>query len=164
MSQSSGFDRVNELVSSYSRRLGASGATLDRNNDCAFGSCGFRYDETHNVLIGRAFVAMAMIKTADEQGRVNYRRGEKALNDPRIGGMFERGGAVFVLDEEKEAYFLVKRFLVVATSETELCSEMDELQNLAATWTRRWFRRVALIMHGHEPSPSVLVTRENDRE
>lgn len=153
--------RANELVASYGRHLGASGEQLD-NNDRAFGSCGFHYDTTRNVLVGRAFVARAMTKTADEKGRENYRRVEKALNDPKVGGMFERAGALFVLEEEKEAYFLMKEFPVATTTEAALSADMDEMQNVAAMWTMRWFFRVSMIAHGHELPPTAPVTRAND--
>lgn len=162
MNQTTGLDRANELVASYGRHVGVSGAELDGDKDRSFGSCGFHYDEGRDVLLGRAFVARAMIKTANEEGQDNYRRMQKALNDPTVGGMFEHGGAVFVLDEKKEAYFLVKEFQLATTTAAALRAEMDEMQNLAATWTVRWFARVAKIMHGHERAPTTPVTRKND--
>jgi len=157
-----GIDRANELVVSYGRHIGVSDAQLDSNNDRSFGEYGFHYDKDRDILIARAFVAKAMIKTAGEQGQENYRLMEKVLNDPKIGGMFEQNGGYFILDEEKETYFLVKEFPVVATSPQSLRFEMEDLQNLAAVWRVRWFARVAKIMHGNEPAPTIPVTRKND--
>ena len=84
-----------------------------------------------------------------------------ALNDPAIGGMFDRGGGSFVLDEKRDAYFLVRDFPVATTDERSLIDGMERLQSVTATWVVRWFYRVAMIMHGHQLPPTHPVTLDH---
>jgi hypothetical protein len=157
-----GPDGANQLVASYGRHLGVSDARLDEQLDRSFGECGFHYDPQRDVLLGRVYVNRARIKSASPKGQKNYRDFVHALNDPAIGGMFERGGATFVLDEEKEILFLVREFPVGSTSAGQLRSDMDEIRDVSATWTTRWIRRVARILDDEEPRPTAPVTRHND--
>ncbi len=155
-------ERADALVTAYARHVGAGRRTLDAGGDVSFGSSGLHYDAARAVLTGRVFVNGASLRTAKPEGQANYRRMVGALNDPAIGGMFERGGGVFVLDEAREAYSLVVDFPVATTDRATLIARMETLQDIAAAWTTRWFFRVAKIMHGHEPAPTVPVTRATD--
>lgn len=157
-----GAERAKALVFAYSDHVGANGKVLDANNTVSYGDSGLQYDPERDVLIGRLYVNMARTEGASKERIGTYEEMLEALNDPVIGGMFEKGGGRFVLDEEREAWFLVKEFPVVSTSQAQLVKEMDELSDIAATWTTKWFLDVAMIMHSKEKAPSKLVTREND--
>jgi hypothetical protein len=151
--------RAEALVAAYAAHLGAEGRTLDAKNDAPFGNSGLYYDESNDTLFGRAFVAPAYAKDAPANELANYRALVRDLNDPAIGGMFDRGGAYFVLDENREAYFLVKALPVPAMEPRSLIASMEALQDIAATWTARWFAQVALIGSGQAPRPTQRVTR-----
>jgi len=159
-----GLARANELVGDFGGAMGASGARLDADLDRSFGEVGFHYDRGRDVLIGRVYVADARIKNRPQEVREKYREVARALNDPAIGGMFEQGGGHFVLDEDKEMYFLVRAFPVATTDSRVFRREMEDLMNLGATWTMRWFYRVTNIAHGEEPPPKTRVTRDNDTD
>jgi hypothetical protein len=155
-----GRDKANALVASYGSHLGATDAMLDKDNDRSFGECGFHYDAKKDILEGRVFVAKAYLTDNKPEKVANFHKVARALNDPKIGGMFEQGGGHFILDEQKEIYFLIKEFSVETTSR-ELRQQMDDLLNLAATWRMRWFVRVARITQGRELAPTEPVTRKN---
>lgn len=146
------------LVATYAAHVGAPGRVLDADGNVAFGDTGLFYDQPHDVLVGRVFVSPAYVKSASAEGVANYRRVAQALNDPAIGGMFERGGGTFVLDENREAMFLVRSFPVRTTSEHDLVAGMERLRDVAAVWTARWLYRVAMIVGGHQPRPTRPVT------
>lgn len=150
------------LVASFARTVGARGAKLDASGDVSFGECGFHFDAERGVLVGRVFVSHAGSASAPPEIKANFRKVAAALEDPAIGGMFEKGGGTFVLDEEKRIYFLTREFPVGRTTEGELRRAMEDLLDLGAVWTTRWFRRVAAVAHGWEPAPTRPVTRADE--
>jgi hypothetical protein len=120
----------------------------------ALGESGLAYDATKDSLIGRVYVNIALIKGMDPEAITTQRRMLNALNDPKIGGMYDRGGGVFVLDEGREAWYLVCAFPINKTTSASLRRDMTRLQVVAATWTVKWFFEVAMIMHGKEEPPT----------
>jgi len=162
-SATEGREKANALVASFGKRVGKYDAALGPDDDVSFGECGFHYDRDRDELVGRVYVNRAFSRGATDETKDKHRRVAAALDDPKIGGMFEHGGGSFLLDEEKSAYFLVKRFPLATTTPNGLVSEMEDLLNIAAAWTTRWLSRVAGIVHGWEPAPTVPVTRANDR-
>jgi hypothetical protein len=156
-----GRDQAERLVQSYARRQNIYDAALDANGDAAFGAFGFRHDPDKDALVGRAFVAKAWLPEDPPEDQDAYRKVLRALNDPYVGGMFEQGGGYFHLDEDKRMYFLQKDFPLARTTPEELGEGMDLLQDLAATWTMRWFLRVANVAHGRAAPPARPVTRDD---
>jgi hypothetical protein len=152
--------QANELMASYARRVGVYDAELDAEGDVAFGEFGFHHHPDRDVLTGRVFVAKAWREGATPETEDAYRKVARALDDPQIGRMFEQGGGYFVLDETKRMYFLMKDFPLATTTPAELAEQMEELRDLGATWTVRWFGRVADIAHGRELPPVRPVTRQ----
>ena len=161
MNQLRGRDKAQALVAAYSRSIGAGNRGLDSTGDVSFGDVGFSYDAAHDALIGRIFINGALLINAPPKELDNYRRIVGALNDPAIGGMFERAGGVFVLDERKEAYFLVRSYPLATTDIAGLTRAVRDGREVAAIWTTRWLYRVAMIFHGHQPAPTRPVTRKN---
>ncbi len=158
-------ERADALVAGFGRFLGVDDAQLDANGDRSFGEVGFRYDPASHSLIGRAYVAKLRLDTGGAQRRESVEKNLRALNDPAIGGMFERGGGHFIIDEQADRgrgmLFLAKAFPVATTRPRELRRDMEELMNLAATWTMHWVVRVARIAHGMEQPPTRPVTRND---
>jgi hypothetical protein len=93
---------------------------------------------------------MARTKDAPPERIATYRRMEAALNDPAIGGMFEHDNGQFVLDTERQGFFLVRAFPVAQTTPQGLERDMERLRKIAARWSAEWFKDVAMIMHGNE--------------
>lgn len=164
MSELTGKGKADALVTRYARHLGASDRALDTSNDVSFGSRGLRFDPQTDALVGRVLVNGAMLEGAPLEELVNYKRMVTALNDPAIGGMFDRGGGSFILDEGKQGYYLIRTFPLASTTPDTLIFGMERMEDVAATWTVRWFYRVAMIMHGHQKPPTAPVTRDNDTQ
>jgi hypothetical protein len=153
-----GREKANYLVASFARWLGVYDAELDLENDRSFGECGFHYYPEKDVLRGRVYVEMAWEPTDPEPVKANFRKVAKALNDPKIGGKFNRAGGKFVLDEEKRMFFLVKDFPVAETTPRLLRVKMEKLMNVGATWSLEYLGRVSRIAHGWEPPPDEPVS------
>ncbi len=107
-------------------------------------------------------MAKSGLYLAKEEDKPRVYETARALNDPRIGGMFETQGGHFILDEKRSKYFLVKDFPVETATPQDLWKRAGEMVNLAARWSMRWFGHVADIAHGNEPPPTHPITLEND--
>jgi hypothetical protein len=149
------------LVERYARQIGAAHRMLDPAGDISFGSTGFTYDAARDLLVGRVFINHVLIDDAPPEELANYRKVAVALNDPQIGGMFDRGGGVFFLDEGRQGIYLVRSFHVAETTPDALFAAMEALQDVAAIWTTKWLYRVSMIAHGNQPAPKQPVTRAN---
>jgi hypothetical protein len=163
INQLNGRDKANALVVSFGKYVGINDATLNNNNDRSFGEFGFHYESEKNVLIGRVYITKADLNEATSEETESIYRVMKVLNDPKVGGMFENGGGYFMLNTEKQILFLVKEFPLTTITPQELCKDMENLINLGATWSMRWFSRVAGIAHGWESAPTEPVTRESEK-
>lgn len=152
--------RADALVAAYAAERGAPARTLDDKGDVTFGSTGLYHAPTEDALYGRVYINNALIEDAPPEELANYRRMVAALNDPRIGGMYERGGGYFVLDEQRQAYFLVRRFPLPLTDPQTLIADMAQMERVGARWTGEWLFQVAMIMHGRRPAPTRRVTLE----
>jgi hypothetical protein len=149
-----GRDEAEKLMQSHARSQGIYDAELDTSGDVSFGEFGFRHDADKDALVGRVFVAKAWMEGDPPEYQDAYRKVGRALNDPAVGGLFDQGGGYFRLDEDKRMYFLEKEFPLKKTAPKELREDMEHLRNLAATWTIRWFGRVADVAHGRALPPT----------
>lgn len=160
-----GLEKANDLVGYFGRVMGVDGAHLDANADRSFGEAGFRYDASRQVLIGRVFIGRLRLDSGGAKRRAIIDRNVAAMNDPAIGGMFEKGGGRFVMDESADngrgMLFLVREFPIETTSRRDLHGAMEELMNIGATWTQYWGPRVARITRGEEPVPTGPVKRSD---
>ncbi len=132
--------KAEALVAAYAKHVGARDAvhqTLYKDNDRSFGDCGFHYFPEKSVLQGRVFNGNSHIKEWPESAHVE-RQVIAGLNDPKIGGMYDRGGGYFILDEEKQMYFLVKDYPFATTTAAEFIKDFDNLNDLNALWLMSW--------------------------
>ena len=150
-------EQAQTLMQSYARKQSIYDAELDASGNVAFGDFGFRHDADKNALIGRVFVAKAWMLGDPPDYQDAYRTVARALNDPAVGGLFDQGGGYFRLDEDKRIYFLEKDFPLGKTTPADLEKGMEQLRNLGATWTMRWFARVADVAHGRAFPPAKPV-------
>jgi hypothetical protein len=86
-----------------------------------------------------------------------------SLNDPEIGGMFENGGAVWVLDESIKGFFMTYEFPVETTTNRQLSAKIDELIAISSPWVVDWWVQVADIKDGVMPKPTRRITRADRR-
>lgn len=153
MNESADAQRAAELAKSFAAHAGAADRALGPDGDLSLGETGLQYDARANILYGRVWINIARIKNAPPERLEAYRKMLAALNDPHIGGMYEQAGGYFVLDPQREGFFLVRKFPVSKTTQATLQRDMERLQTVAAKWSTTWFLDVAMIMHGKEPAP-----------
>lgn len=157
-----GREQAEDLIRAYARRSGAGDVRLDARGEAAAGGAGFRHDPDRDTLLVRVYVNGVLLEDAPPQELANYRRMVTVLNDPAVGGMFERAGGRFMLDEGREAYFLVREFALASTSAEQLYAAVESMKDVSAVWTTTWLGHVAMMMHGREPPPTQPVTRANN--
>lgn len=156
--------QANALVKMIGRDFGIRDARLDATNDCSFGECGFHFDDTSATLTIRVFIRDAFLQDAPPEERENTKKCYAALDDPKIGGMFEQGGGRFVVDEAKNALFLTKSHALDTISADEFKTDVEYLLELGAKWSLDWLMRVASVVHGWEPAPLEPVTLASERK
>ena len=161
MNQPAGIERASALASAWSGHLGAADRSLGPDGDMSLGDTGISYQARDDALFGRVWVNMALIEDAPPEEIAILRRMVIALNDPHIGGMYDRANGYFVLDEQRQGFYLVRRFDVSQTTSQSLIRDMERLQLVAGQWTTKWFLDVAMIMHGKEKPPTKTVLMEN---
>ena len=155
------YEKANALVQAFGKRVGRSEAKLDHNNDCSFGGFGLSYNSEEGLLVGRVLIVGEYPSDVPPEIIENFNKVARALNNPEIGGMFESAGGYFVLDNQKRMFFLMKDYELTTVDADKLYTDMQDLIDLGAVWTIRWFSRVARITHGREAAPVKKVTRQD---
>jgi hypothetical protein len=157
----SGAQRAGQLAHVWAAHVGAPERQFDASGDMPLGDSGLAYDARSDTIYGRVWINMALIKGMPAEQVETQRRMVGALNDPRIGGMYDHAGGHFVLDEAREGYFLVRAFPVARTTPDKLVDDMERMRTVAARWTTKWLFEVAMIMHGNRAAPSRPVTLQD---
>ncbi len=157
MIPSFGRPRAEALVSAYSEHAGAPGRQLSERGEVSYGDTGLSYSASGDVIVGRVYVTAARTQDAPAERMASYHKMIAALNDPAMGGKYDQAGGNFMLDEEKGAFYLIRRFPVSQTTPEFLIRDMDRMREVGARWTTTWFFEVAMIMHGNRPSPREFV-------
>lgn len=157
-----GREKADYLAVQIGRRLNVRNAHLDTSGDRSFGEFGVHYWADRDVVSLRFFVAKARISDNTPERVEATRKTARALNDPKIGGMFDQGGAHFELDEGREMFFLVKDFPLVTATPEDLWASATAMRELAAIWSIRWFFHAAGMAHGFEPLPKQRIDRDHD--
>ena len=95
-STSSGRSKAVALVAAYAKHVGVHDAihqTLDENNDRSFGDFEFHYFPDKDVIECRVYIVRSHIREWPD--RAHFERQVIAgLNNPKIGGMYDRGGDI----------------------------------------------------------------------
>lgn len=161
---STGRAKAEALVAAYAKHVGVHDAlhqTLDADNDRSFGDFGFHYFPERDVLQARVYIVRSHGKDHPDvvanEGKVDI-----ALNDPKIGGMYDRGGGYFFLDEAKQITFLAKDYKASTTSAGDFIRDADNLNGLAGIWVTNWFGHLCGQTFGWEPMPAQFATREHN--
>ncbi len=152
-------ERADALVAVYGRWIGVRDAHLDEKGDRAFGGVGFHHALGDDVLQCRVLIEKGYALNDSENIREKFRAVARALADPTIGGMFERGGGRIVLDEEKRTFFLIYDFELGRVASLEFRAKVEDLIDIGAHWTLRWFSQVARVAHGVAPRPGQFTQR-----
>lgn len=148
--------RAETHIHHYARWDRFSPRPLGADDDISFGLYGFHFEADRGSLVGRVFVEYAWPADADVTAIAGGWKVFRALDDPMIGGRFDHGGGVFVLDDAKRTICLTREFPMAGLSEYSLRTQMDHLRAVAAAWQLHWLFRVARIVHGWEPRPTMF--------
>ena len=161
---STGRTKAVALVAAYAKHVGVHDAlhqTLDADDDRAFGDLGFHYFPQQDVLQAKVFILNPHPpegpKEAESRAKV-----DAGLNDPKIGGMYDRRGGYFFVDKKTGIIFLAKDYKLSTTEPDKFIVDVDNLNSLGAIWVTSWFGHAAVQSYGAEPLPTRRITREND--
>lgn len=162
---SSGRAKAQALVAAYAKHMGVHDAvhqTLDADNDRSFGDFGFHYFPEQDKLQARVYIVYADDSSVTPQERAISEKVDKALNDPAIGGMYDRGGGYFFTDKQKHIKFLAKDYSLQTITPDNFVKDVDNLSSLGGIWVMSWFGHAALQSYGAEPLPLKQITRQDD--
>jgi hypothetical protein len=156
-------EQAEKLANSYGRSLGAEYRPFDNRNFVSFGEVSFRYDAAKNAIVGYVFVTPADLENMTPVQVDNQMSFVAALNDPQIGGMYEHGGSIWVLDRALKGYFMTYEFPVATTTNQQLRSKINELVAISGPWVIDWWMEVLGIKLGELPKPTRRITRADRR-
>lgn len=158
--------KANELVANYAQHIGASGVKLNPDGDTSVGELGFHYDPSRRLLTGRIFIMKLNSDLLSPEVATKAKSAMLELNSPELIPLFERAGGHFEFDASKDMLFLKKDFAIELTTSKQLREQMDELADVGAKWTFRWFKWAMQITYGYAspPNPPLPVTRQNDSQ
>ena len=126
-------DKHPEVALAFPKKIGYLGTIIE-------------FDAEKPCLRVSIYVTGTWWKTATEEIKVNFRKTARALNDPAIGGKYDRAGAIFQFDEA-EGFYLIRIFALPDTTEESFLRDVGTLRNIAAKWTMEWFFEVAQRVH-----------------
>lgn len=153
-------DLALERVRGWAARVFEGAHTLQFNDDgwLGFGPVSFEFLPVDGSVEVCVWIADTQIdgRTPAETARIAAVA--RALNDPSIGGMYERAGASFRWDRSVEAILLCKR-LNASAQPSVFNAEVDELLDVALEWRLDWFFEVTTIVHDGQPRPATRKTR-----
>jgi hypothetical protein len=152
-SQAKGREKANILVNAYAHHISEGSRRLDGTDDCSFGDSGLHYDPKTNQLTLRLYLSKTDLDDPDPKFVSAIHRSAAAMNDPHIGGMFDKGGGYIRLDEKKQMFFLEKAYSVEQFSVSDFLKDADNLSGLSGVWFMRWFKNVCKMAFGDEPPP-----------
>jgi hypothetical protein len=159
-----GRDKAQALMVDYGKHSGKmddAHRTFDENNDRSFGDFGFRYFPETNILQARVYIVKTMDKEYPETAAAGHQT-DLALNDPSIGGMYDRAGGYFLNDPQKGILFLVRDFNVSQTDQKTFIAGVDALNDIAPMWLIKWGGLVAAQGEGLLPRPTQHIDRDHD--
>lgn len=161
----SGREKAQELVAAYAHHAGVRDAVhqaLDASGDRSFGEFGFHYFSSPDRIETRVYIIGLRLKEATPEMKANLEKTIAAYNDPKIGGMFDKGGGHFVVDESKDAEYLVKSYPLAGLDDGAFAKDVDHLRALGAMWLMSWGPHVADEVFEGAAAPKQLVISENN--
>jgi hypothetical protein len=156
-------EQAEKLANSYGRSLGAEYRPFDNRNFVSFGEVSFRYNGAKNSIVGYVFVTPADLENPTRTQIENQESFVTTLNDPQIGGMYENGGAIWVLDRSLKGYFMTYEFPIATTTSQQLRGKINELVAISGPWVIDWWMEVLAIKLGEQPKPTRRITRADRR-
>jgi hypothetical protein len=92
-------------------------------------------------------------------------RMQEVLNDPNLGGRYERGsGGSFVYDDDAKAYYLVYAMPMKQLIRSDLVSAVEARLRIGEAWRKGWFDAVGRMAMGEEPAPINSVVRPEKKD
>jgi len=86
----------------------------------------------------------------------------RGINDPDIGGMYDRRNAVVEINEGERTIVMKRELPVVGTSAEEYSRIMDDLWQAAQFWRNGYLQRIPAIEGGKMPPPEKFLTIEEE--
>jgi hypothetical protein len=156
-------ETAEKLANSYGRSLGAEYRPFDNRNFVSFGEVSFRFEPAKNVIVAYVLVTPTNIEDPTPRQMEFQTSFVRALNDPEIGGMYENGGSIWVLDRALKGFFMTYEFPIATTTSQQLRTKINELVAISGPWIIDWWMDVAKIQAGEQPKPTRRITRADRR-
>lgn len=134
----------------------------DTDNSFFNGSVLMYYDSTNKNIRVSIFNLDGIKPNATDLEKNNFQKVFEAVNDPKIGGMFDKAGGIFTHSNDWKNLYLTNTYNIENMSVTEFISKVDNQQKLNDAWLKYWDKAVAQIVHSGQPAPTTPVTLENN--
>lgn len=90
---------------------------------------------------------------------------QEVLNDPNLGGRYQRGPeGSFVYDDNAKTFYLVYAVPMKQLIRSDLVSAVEERLRIGESWRKGWFDAVGRMAMGEEPAPINSVVRPEKKD
>lgn len=137
-------------------------ASLAQTGVVSYGTLQFEFDvRTKRLVVSILTAEDELWNQLGPKFEQNYLKSKAALNDPKIGGMFDSGGGTWRFEPESGRTYLFKDYDLDAPVAV-IVADIDAMSRVVPAWSTRWSGAVAEIAQGIAPPPAARVTLEND--
>lgn len=150
------------LAQAVVKARGVKPASLAQSGVVSYGTLQFEFDDRNARLV------VSILTAEDElwnqlgaKFEQNYLKSKAALNDPKIGGMFDAGGGTWRFEPDSGRTYLFKAYDLHAPVAV-IDADIDAMSRVVPAWSTRWSGAVAEIAQGLAPPPATKVTLESD--
>lgn len=120
------------------------------------------YTSSNQVLTVKSFNIDGEKSNDTPESIANIHKVFDAFNDPKIGGMFDKGGGYFSHSDDWKNIYLSKDYSIEKLSINDFLSQIKHQDALNKAWFDHWGIAVAEIVHKGKPIPTTPVTLENN--
>ncbi len=154
-------EAASELVAYVGDAVLGMNLELDQNHQYKNNVLALRFNPETNRLEASHYIAAAGLSDDPPELKRRFRMVDTALQDPRIGGMYEMGGGKVHLIEEQREFVYTKEFDPLALSKVAFRKQFVYYLEVAQAWSESWYLQVARITHGKREAPTSPVTLKN---
>ena len=158
----SDFELADALIQKVAIQHGQKPLPLGDKSVVSYGTLQFQY------IADSQEVEVAILAAEDElwnklgsEFEHNYLKSKTALNDPKIGGMFDSAEGLWRFEPQTGRTYLYRSYSL-QTPPQEIVRDIEAMSEVVPAWETRWGGVVAEISQGITPPPTEKVTLEHD--
>lgn len=155
-------EKANRTIKKIAKLQGLEVVDIPQSGVIGYGSLEFRHNSTNREFrVSILISADPLWDSIDDEATRAQFKFVKALDDPKIGGMFDTANSTWHFEQSTGRLMLGRDFLV--DSDPKVVSEyIDRLLEVSTFWISDWILAVSDIVFHGKASPINRITAENN--